>query len=110
MTLQNPELHWILLSSKGNPSHCVGGTTKLLHEGSVPWLTSKHLMTTPSMFFFNHSPLLTLYFRAYMDSIVNGERKPPSFKKLPSCLYDESLADPKLKRARFLRSKPLKRV
>ncbi|KAG1841175.1 hypothetical protein C8R48DRAFT_781485 [Suillus tomentosus] len=42
--------------------------------------------------------------------ILNGERKPPSFKKLPSCLYEESLADPKLKRSGFLRGNPLERT
>ncbi|KAG1838716.1 hypothetical protein DFJ58DRAFT_845947 [Suillus subalutaceus] len=45
--------------------------------------------------------------QAFMDGILNGEKRPPSFKKLPSCLYDESLADLKLKRAGFLRGKPL---
>ncbi|KAG1767897.1 hypothetical protein EV702DRAFT_1050228 [Suillus placidus] len=48
--------------------------------------------------------------QAFMDGIINGEKRPPSFKKLPSCLYDESLADPKLKRAGFLRGKPLERT
>ncbi|KAG2122557.1 hypothetical protein BD769DRAFT_1670734 [Suillus cothurnatus] len=48
--------------------------------------------------------------KAYMDSILNGERKPPSFKKLPSCLYDESLTDPRLKCSGFLRGKPLERT
>ncbi|KAJ8581520.1 hypothetical protein M405DRAFT_938251 [Rhizopogon salebrosus TDB-379] len=48
--------------------------------------------------------------RSYMDLILNGEKRPPSFKKLPSCLYDESLADPRLKRSGFLRGKPLERT
>ncbi|KAG2072544.1 hypothetical protein BDR04DRAFT_1116968 [Suillus decipiens] len=45
--------------------------------------------------------------QAYMDSILNGKRKTPSFKKLPSCLYNKSLADPKLKCSGFLHGKPL---
>jgi hypothetical protein len=49
-------------------------------------------------------------FRAYIDLVLNREKRPPSFKKLPSYLYDEALADPKLKRSRFLRGKPLERV
>ncbi|KAG1787995.1 uncharacterized protein HD556DRAFT_1312285 [Suillus plorans] len=48
--------------------------------------------------------------RAYMNSILNGKRKLPSFKKLPSCLYEESLADPKLKHSGFLRGKPLEQA
>ncbi|KAG1852172.1 hypothetical protein F4604DRAFT_1933741 [Suillus subluteus] len=48
--------------------------------------------------------------QAFMYGILNGEKRPPSFKKLPSCLYDESLADPKLKRAGFLHGKPLERT
>jgi hypothetical protein len=53
---------------------------------------------------------LTSYFRAYMDLILNGEKRPPSFKKLPSCLYDEPPADPRLKRSRYLCGKLLERV
>ncbi|KAG2150798.1 hypothetical protein DEU56DRAFT_752464 [Suillus clintonianus] len=42
--------------------------------------------------------------------IINGEKRPPSFKKLPSCLYDKSIADPKLKHVGFLCGKPLERT
>ncbi|KAG1852226.1 hypothetical protein F4604DRAFT_1686706 [Suillus subluteus] len=48
--------------------------------------------------------------QAFMDGILNGKKRPPSFKKLPSCLYDKSLADPKLKHAGFLHGKPLERT
>ncbi|KAG1812858.1 uncharacterized protein BJ212DRAFT_1482918 [Suillus subaureus] len=46
--------------------------------------------------------------QAFMDGILNGKKRPPSFKKLPSSLYNELLADPKLKHAGFLHGKPLK--
>ncbi|KAG0692239.1 hypothetical protein DFH29DRAFT_882781 [Suillus ampliporus] len=48
--------------------------------------------------------------QAYMNSILSGERKLPSFKKLPLCLYNESLADPTLKCSGFLHGKPLERT
>ncbi|KAJ8583508.1 hypothetical protein M405DRAFT_884803 [Rhizopogon salebrosus TDB-379] len=52
----------------------------------------------------------TLMTLAYMDLILNGEKRPPSFKKFPSCLYDEPPADPRLKRSRYLCGKLLERV
>ncbi|KAJ8580283.1 hypothetical protein M405DRAFT_834590 [Rhizopogon salebrosus TDB-379] len=45
-----------------------------------------------------------------MGLILNSEKRPPSFKKLLSCLYDESLADLRLKHSGHLRGKPLERV
>jgi hypothetical protein len=45
-----------------------------------------------------------------MGLILNGEKRPPSFKKLLSCLYDEPLTDPRLKRSGYLRGKLLERV
>ncbi|KAG2342170.1 hypothetical protein BDR05DRAFT_949141 [Suillus weaverae] len=55
-------------------------------------------------------PIVKGQSKAFMDGIINGEKRPPSFKKLPSCLYDESLSDPKLKCAGFLHSKPLEQT
>ena len=107
----NRGLHWTLQSSRASPNHYMGGTTKQLHEASALWLTLQYLIKTLGISFVPSFPLLTFYLtRAYMDLILNGEKRPPSFKKLPSCLYDESLADPNVKHSGYLRGKALERV